>query len=324
MTFGSDGITSACEEEVRRRRASAAKLAERAGSAAKLAERAGSGGIFGEDACADARGARVEEDGPRTRCATWDDVKVMMIADLRTRCRERGINPAGSREALAERLWEALSNGECALEVEDKPKGGVSNATMNNNYTRSSGQNAGNFLTARATSRVLRDPGGGSSFIFGGESPPKRSGNGEGDRTSRGGSPKAQARASHIAAMAGSDIFGAPQMRSSRISAAKLAEQRGNNVFDQTLPPTKPIPAHRQAALRQIQGVDIFDQNLPQVRRQRCGKSQTPGGSSSINFEGMFLPASDDEGDAPDDDEDEEPDEGETRNVPVVEEPEET
>lgn len=70
--------------------------------------------------------------------------------------------------------------------------------------------------------------------------------------------------------------------------------------------------------------MDIFDQNLPQVRRQRCGKSQTPGGSSSINFEGMFLPASDDEGDAPDDDEDEEPDEGEPTNVPVVEEPEET
>jgi len=41
-----------------------------------------------------------------------------------------------------------------------------------NNYSRPSGQNVGNFLTDRASSRVLAPPGGGSSIIFGDGSVP--------------------------------------------------------------------------------------------------------------------------------------------------------
>jgi SPIRAL1-like protein len=36
-----------------------------------------------------------------------------------------------------------------------------------NNYTRPDGQNVGNFLTDRNSSRVLAPPGGGSSIVFG-------------------------------------------------------------------------------------------------------------------------------------------------------------
>ena len=58
---------------------------------------------------------------------------------------------------------------------------------------------------------------GGSSFIFGGDSPPKarvgRSGNGR--------SPGSQARDAAVAAMNGSDIFACPELPKHRISAAK-------------------------------------------------------------------------------------------------------
>ena len=37
----------------------------------------------------------------------------------------------------------------------------------NNNYSRPSGQNVGNFMTERSSSRVLNPPGGVSSITFG-------------------------------------------------------------------------------------------------------------------------------------------------------------
>ncbi len=44
-----------------------------------------------------------------------------------------------------------------------------------NNYSRPDGQNVGNFITDKPSSRVLAPPGGGQSFTFGGEEPvPKR------------------------------------------------------------------------------------------------------------------------------------------------------
>ena len=43
----------------------------------------------------------------------------------------------------------------------------VGHASSNNNYVRSEGQNVGNFLTSRPTSRVLAPPGGKSSITFG-------------------------------------------------------------------------------------------------------------------------------------------------------------
>lgn len=44
-------------------------------------------------------------------------------------------------------------------------------AAIGNNYYRSEGQNVGNFLTDRPSSRVLAPPGGGSQISFGGEGP---------------------------------------------------------------------------------------------------------------------------------------------------------
>ncbi|CAN1838783.1 Protein SPIRAL1-like 1 [Linum perenne] len=43
------------------------------------------------------------------------------------------------------------------------------NSTSSNNYMRSSGQNAGNFLTDRPSTKVHAAPGGGSSldYLFG-------------------------------------------------------------------------------------------------------------------------------------------------------------
>jgi SPIRAL1-like protein len=38
---------------------------------------------------------------------------------------------------------------------------------VGNNYGRADGQNVGNFMTGRSSSRVLAPPGGGSSFSFG-------------------------------------------------------------------------------------------------------------------------------------------------------------
>lgn len=37
-----------------------------------------------------------------------DLVKPMLLKDLRTQCRARGLTPAGSREALAERVKENM------------------------------------------------------------------------------------------------------------------------------------------------------------------------------------------------------------------------
>jgi general stress protein YciG len=41
--------------------------------------------------------------------------------------------------------------------------------TSNNNYARPGGQNTGNFMTDRNSSRVLQAPGGASTICFGNE-----------------------------------------------------------------------------------------------------------------------------------------------------------
>jgi SPIRAL1-like protein len=47
--------------------------------------------------------------------------------------------------------------------------GDVEGGAMRNNYSRAEGQNVGNFLTDRPSSRVLAAPGGQSSIVFGTE-----------------------------------------------------------------------------------------------------------------------------------------------------------
>jgi len=43
----------------------------------------------------------------------------------------------------------------------------MGNAGHSNNYHRPGGQNVGNFLTDKPSSRVLAPPGGASSITFG-------------------------------------------------------------------------------------------------------------------------------------------------------------
>ena len=110
-------------------------------------------------------------------------LKPMMIPDLRQALRARGLSPAGSIETLRERLTEHMIKvGSASLELvgpsESGPVAGsaagvVKEASagdmgvLKNNYVRPEGQNVGNFITDRPSSRVLAPPGGGSSISLG-------------------------------------------------------------------------------------------------------------------------------------------------------------
>lgn len=116
-----------------------------------------------------------------------DDVEAflrpILLKDFRIQLRARGLSPAGNREALAERLKEAMTaSGDYTFKTAD----GQIDVTLTeaafrsqgplmyqekNNYHRPEGQNVGNFLTDRNTSRVLAPPGGGSQVSFGDDAP---------------------------------------------------------------------------------------------------------------------------------------------------------
>lgn len=109
-------------------------------------------------------------------------LKPVLLKDLRIQCRARGLNPAGGKEQLTERLkehmiatndftmrtetGEVINSGEvtCGLSTGD-----VEGGNLRNNYSRPEGQNVGNFISDRPTSRVLAAPGGASSIVFGTE-----------------------------------------------------------------------------------------------------------------------------------------------------------
>lgn len=109
----------------------------------------------------------------------------LLLKDLRIQCRARGLNPGGSRPALLDRVHEHMmatgnlslvneSGGE-VLPSESAPAAAVDVGAIgvkNNNYTRPEGQNCGNFVTDRSSSRVLAPPGGKTSFSFGSEPAP--------------------------------------------------------------------------------------------------------------------------------------------------------
>ena len=64
-----------------------------------------------------------------------------------------------------ERIQQAMHSGQIRVMVPNRATCGMS--SVGNNYGRSEGQNVGNFMTGRNTSRVLAPPGGGSSFSLG-------------------------------------------------------------------------------------------------------------------------------------------------------------
>uniref|UniRef100_A0A383VIH3 SAP domain-containing protein n=1 Tax=Tetradesmus obliquus TaxID=3088 RepID=A0A383VIH3_TETOB len=109
-------------------------------------------------------------------------LKPVLLKDLRIQCRARGLSPAGGKEQLTERLkehmiatndynmltetGEVIHANQCQAGIST---GDVEGGAMRNNYTRSEGQNVGNFLTDRPSSRVMQAPGGQSSIVFGTE-----------------------------------------------------------------------------------------------------------------------------------------------------------
>lgn len=114
-------------------------------------------------------------------------LKPVLLKDLRIQCRARGLSPAGGKEQLTERLKEhMIATNDYALRTETGDvipqagsQAGLSTGDMEagnarNNYVRPEGQNVGNFLTDRPSSRVLAAPGGGSSIVFGSDEPPVR------------------------------------------------------------------------------------------------------------------------------------------------------
>lgn len=71
--------------------------------------------------------------------------------------------------AMRTETGEVIQTGEvtCGLTTGD-----VEGGNLRNNYSRPEGQNVGNFISDRPTSRVLAAPGGTSSIVFGTDDAP--------------------------------------------------------------------------------------------------------------------------------------------------------
>lgn len=104
----------------------------------------------------------------------------MPAQDLRVQLRARGLQPAGGQEALYDRLkQDMIETKDFALKSETGADLAVVTVTAGqtsastaagkgqNNYSRPSGQNTGNFMTERSSSRVTHAPGGASQISFG-------------------------------------------------------------------------------------------------------------------------------------------------------------
>ncbi|GLC35063.1 hypothetical protein PLESTB_000550400 [Pleodorina starrii] len=112
-------------------------------------------------------------------------LRPLQLKDLRLICRGRGLNPAGGKEQLEDRLKQhMLATGNFSVQVTSEgpeqaappgyavaPQGYQQYTTgvNNNNYSRPGGQqNVGNFITDRPSSHVMAPPGGHSSVQLGG------------------------------------------------------------------------------------------------------------------------------------------------------------
>jgi SPIRAL1-like protein len=105
-------------------------------------------------------------------------LKNLLEKDLRIQCRARGLTPAGGKDTLRQRVKEHMletndfklvdENGQ-EMHLASNIAGANSEAVeLQNNYVRPDGQNVGNFLTDRPSSRVLAAPGGASQISLGG------------------------------------------------------------------------------------------------------------------------------------------------------------
>eukprot|EP00197_Chlamydomonas_leiostraca_P015503 CAMPEP_0202867218 /NCGR_PEP_ID=MMETSP1391-20130828/8941_1 /ASSEMBLY_ACC=CAM_ASM_000867 /TAXON_ID=1034604 /ORGANISM="Chlamydomonas leiostraca, Strain SAG 11-49" /LENGTH=187 /DNA_ID=CAMNT_0049547235 /DNA_START=80 /DNA_END=643 /DNA_ORIENTATION=+ len=111
-------------------------------------------------------------------------IRPLLLKDLRIQCRVRGVSPGGGIEQLRQRLKEhMLESNDFA--IKDETGADVSSGpsvagqtthdqaagSLQNNYVRPAGQNVGNFITDRPSSRVLAAPGGKSQIVFGDSEP---------------------------------------------------------------------------------------------------------------------------------------------------------
>lgn len=147
-------------------------------------------------------------------------LKPLLLCDLRTAARARGVSPAGSRETLTDTLVaDMVATSDLWVERGGGSRGGAARhararapcraistppptlrppptssltapggppppsegeagdhaaaprdappSPPSNNYSRPQGQNVGNYMTGRPTSRVLAPPGGASQISFG-------------------------------------------------------------------------------------------------------------------------------------------------------------
>lgn len=106
-------------------------------------------------------------------------LRPVLLKDFRVQLRARGLSPAGNRDLLSERLKQAMiasgdytfknADGSVDVALTQSAYKSVNPALSQekNNYHRPEGQNVGNFLTDRNTSRVLAPPGGGSQVCLG-------------------------------------------------------------------------------------------------------------------------------------------------------------
>ncbi|QDZ21448.1 SAP domain-containing protein [Chloropicon primus] len=112
----------------------------------------------------------MEQDVNAYKMDVNDAVKKMLLKDLRSELRAHGLSPAGGKETLVERLMEHFEKTGHELKSEAfKPVAAAADMERrpSNNYHRPEGQNVGNFLTDRNSSKVLAPPGGASSFSLG-------------------------------------------------------------------------------------------------------------------------------------------------------------
>lgn len=97
--------------------------------------------------------------------ASKRDIETMVLPDLRQALRQRGLNPAGSKNILAERLWNAISEGKAdPMYVKKDPAYGLSTKeAMNQPIHAGSNPNTNNFVGGRPTHKIMAEPGGASS-----------------------------------------------------------------------------------------------------------------------------------------------------------------
>ncbi|KAG1668982.1 hypothetical protein FOA52_000575 [Chlamydomonas sp. UWO 241] len=125
-------------------------------------------------------------------------VKALALKDLRAGLRARGYEVGGGEDELKVRLATAMeeTGDYSGLGVSGGPSYTPAGGNSNNNYARPSGQNVGNFLTDKPSSRVLAPPGGKDSVVLGDyKESPQQAAQRRGMTPAKGGPTRGNSRA---------------------------------------------------------------------------------------------------------------------------------